>query len=284
MEGRSWLEEVLAMRTAHADSTVRGRALLLLGNLARRQGEYAFAVDAFQELLAIRQVAGDRRGAAQALGELANVHYLRADYAAAWVCLEASRTTADDSTVPLLADGWRFVGGQVALHEGRYDLAQLLLTEALEESDQQDESLYTGYCMMNLGVVAREQSRYPESGRLLDRSLDIAVRYGDRTLLAHSLEGLCGLAAALGQHERAVRLGGAAAVLREAAGAPLSPAWERTIERWLGVSRAALTDAAATAAWETGQDMPLEEVIAYARARDLATSNPVLNVPVRLSS
>jgi non-specific serine/threonine protein kinase len=38
------------------------------------------------------------------------------------------------------------------------------------------------------------------------------------------------------------------------------------LERWLEVSRAALSDAAVAAAWHTGHEMPLKQAIAHARA------------------
>src|SRR5262249_13893805 len=40
--------------------------------------------------------------------------------------------------------------------------------------------------------------------------LEVALDFGDRTLLAHHMEGFSGLASALGEHERAVHLAGAA--------------------------------------------------------------------------
>jgi hypothetical protein len=192
---------------------------------------------------------------------MANVHYLRGDSRAAWESLEASRGCADEVATPPLADSWRFVGGQVALHEGRYDLARSLLAQALNEPGQEDDSLYSGYCLMNLGVVAREQGEFAESGKLLRRSLQLATRYGDRTLSAHCLEWISGLASAHELHERALRLGGAAATVRELAGAPLSPARRQMAERWLKLSRSPLSEAAAAAAWDAGREMSAQQAI-----------------------
>ena len=76
---------------------------------------------------------------------------------------------------------------------------------------------------------------------------------------------MASLAAALGQHDRAVCLAGAGAALREATGGPLPPTWRRMLERWLTISRAALSDAAVGAAWNIGHAMPLEEAIRYSR-------------------
>ncbi len=266
-EGRAWLEEVLALPTAKAAPEVRVRALSMLGDVARRHGEYTLALDAFNALSATQEEIGDERGAAETLARLANLHYLRADYKAAWACLEASQIGARGHADPLLLEDWGFYGGQIALHEGRYDLARSLLREAEEVTTRQrGRVLRTAYISMNLGVVAREQGQHSEAQTCLDRGLHIAGEYGDRALLAHVLEGFSGLASALDQHERAICLGGAAAALRDAIGAPLSPAWRPLVERWLGVSRAALTSEAAATAWHAGQGMSLEQAIEFAQA------------------
>jgi DNA-binding CsgD family transcriptional regulator len=119
---------------------------------------------------------------------------------------------------------------------------------------------------VELGTLAREQGLYPEAWSLMERGIEFAEAFGDTTQIAHCLEGFACLATAQGQIERAFCLGGAAAALREATGAPLPPARRRVLERWLEVSRAALSDAAVAAAWHAGHEMPLKQAIAHTRA------------------
>jgi non-specific serine/threonine protein kinase len=244
----------------------------MLANLARRHGEYDFALAAFQELLAARRSAEDSHGAATTLLYIANVQYLRAAYAAGWACLDAARSTAGDQWDARLESEWRFVGGQLALHEGRHELARQLLTEELEAKGRHSGTLYSGYLFMNLGTVALEQGHCAEADDLLMQGLRLAERYGDKSLLAHSLECLSGLAGALGRHERALRLGSAAAALRESVGAPLSPAWQALVQRWLQASRTTVAAERARAACQTGQVMTLEEATAYAQVATEPTS------------
>jgi predicted ATPase/DNA-binding CsgD family transcriptional regulator len=270
-EGRAWVEEVLALPTVSDAPAFRVRALPMLAHLARRHGEHDFALAAFQELLAARRSAGDTHGAATTLLKMANVHYLRTAYAAGWACLEASRATAGDQWDARLESEWRFVGGQLALHEERHELARQLLTEELEAKGRHSDTLYSGYLFMNIGTVALEQGHCAEADELLRQGLRLAERYGDKSLLAHSLECLSGLASALGRRERALRLGSAAAALRESVGAPLSPAWQVLVQSWLEASRATLDAERARAAWQAGQAMTLEEAIAYAQ---VATEPP----------
>jgi hypothetical protein len=109
--------------------------------------------------------------------------------------------------------------------------------------------------------VDREDGRYEQASARLVDALQVALDLGDRNLLAHALEGLSGVASALGQHQLGVHLGGAAAALREANGAPLGPAWQQVADRWLAISRHALGDDAASAAWAAGHALPTEQTL-----------------------
>jgi len=149
----------------------------------------------------------------------------------------------------------------LALCEGRFELARTLASEASTLFDSENKPLPEAYAQMTLGNVDLEEGHLDEAmSRFLDR-LGLALEFGDRTLLAHLLEGFSGVASALGQHSRALRMGGAAAAVREAAGAPLSPAWQRIAERWLAISREALGDKSASADWGAGRSMPLERAL-----------------------
>jgi hypothetical protein len=78
------------------------------------------------------------------------------------------------------------------------------------------------------------------------------------------IEGLGSLEAADGSPERAVRLFGAAAALRETLGTPLSPARRPEQDRQLATLSRVLGDAAFTTAWAAGQAMPLDQAISLA--------------------
>lgn len=87
---------------------------------------------------------------------------------------------------------------------------------------------------------------------------------GAKSLLPPWLERLAALAGSQGQAERAARLWGAAAALREVLGAPLHPAERLELEETMGQVRAAIGDEAWRIAWEDGRAMSPEEAMAYA--------------------
>ena len=64
--------------------------------------------------------------------------------------------------------------------------------------------------------------------------------------------------------ERAARLFGVVAALRETSGEVLSPAERSVQERHVAIARAQMDETAWQAAWAEGRAMPLEQAIAYA--------------------
>jgi hypothetical protein len=75
---------------------------------------------------------------------------------------------------------------------------------------------------------------------------------------------MAGLSAAEGQAERALRLYGAASIVRDEIGAPLSPAELTKLERLLDLARQGLSDLEQALAFGEGLLLPLPEAIEYA--------------------
>jgi non-specific serine/threonine protein kinase len=271
-EGYEWLREILALPAAVGSPVIRRGGLPLFARLAVHHGEYALSLEAYAELLAGQRSAGDRYGAAKTLIQVANVHFLQEAYADAWECFEASKKEAGELFDSVLEGFWCHYGGMAALCEGSYELARTLATGAVMVFDSENILLMSCYAQMTLGNVDLEQGRYQDASPRFLRALTVALDYGNRTLLAHLLEGLSGLAGALGQHQRAVRLGGAVEALREADGAPLHPAFQRIAERRLAISREALGAEAASAAWAAGRSLPMEQVLEEAEDTTLESA------------
>jgi hypothetical protein len=96
---------------------------------------------------------------------------------------------------------------------------------------------------------------------------------GDRQGISHYLPALAGAAFGQGQLERAARLFGAGAVLRERLGADLPAIGRRSHDRGVAAVRAALGDADFEAAWAAGQALSLEQAIAEALQEPARISN-----------
>src|SRR2546421_9674157 len=94
-------------------------------------------------------------------------------------------------------------------------------------------------------------------------SIGIFGELGYRRGIARLLEEFACAAVVDGKQERALRLAGAAAALREALGARLPPDERPKLERLLAQARAAGGPAAAQPGWTEGAAMPLQRVIDY---------------------
>ena len=57
---------------------------------------------------------------------------------------------------------------------------------------ENDASLFGGYCLMNLGTVRARWASLAKPSNSFEDPLDNAETYGDRTLIAHVLDGNLG--------------------------------------------------------------------------------------------
>ena len=154
--------------------------------------------------------------------------------------------------------------GAVAHYQGDSVAARALHEESLALSRELGDTRGIAMSLVNLAEVVRDQGDYGAARTLRAESLALYRELGDWQGLAYGLQGLAGASATAAQAARMARLGGAAEVLREAIGAPLSPAERADYERQLAADRAHLDEAAWAAAWAEGRAMPLEQAIAFA--------------------
>jgi tetratricopeptide (TPR) repeat protein len=160
--------------------------------------------------------------------------------------------------------------GNVALRQGDAAAARALYEEALviERSLGSRRGIADSLCA--LGNVVFHQGD-PAAQAFYAEALAIWRDLGNKRCIAECLEGLAGAAGARGQGERAARLFGAAAALREQISAPVWPADRGDYERRVAAAQAALGGPGPgfAAAWTAGQALLLEEAVAEAFHEDL---------------
>ena len=118
--------------------------------------------------------------------------------------------------------------------------------------------------LVTLGYAAVDRTCYERAQTLLEEGLTLYTRNGAQTEIALCLEAFAALAGGTRQPERAVRLWGAAAALRETLGYPLAPTEQVHHDRRVAAVRAQLDEATWQQAWTEGRAMPLDQAIAYA--------------------
>jgi hypothetical protein len=87
---------------------------------------------------------------------------------------------------------------------------------------------------------------------------------GEKLEIHWALDTVAHLAMDEEETERAVRIAGTAARLRETSGTPSWPVVQRSRERWLAAANEALGEEAFQAAWREGHAMEPQQAITYA--------------------
>ena len=268
-EGKAQLEALLELRGARGRTKERAKGLFVLGELARRRGDYGggdhtVARRYQEESLGIYRELRDRERTAAALSELGRIGLELEDWETAHSFLEESLKLERDSddehglAVALESLGW------LAHFEGNDEAARPFIEEALVIFGRLGDSLYVGICLWLLGSIAVAQGDYAAARARLVEIAQKAPLMQYRWAVPCYLEGWSILAAAQGLAVRALRLAGAATALRETIGASVTPAWRSYMESRLQPAWRALGREESAAAFEGGRAMTLERALAYA--------------------
>jgi predicted ATPase len=214
-------EESLALWKELGDGLAVARGLSNLATVAKSQGNHGQASALYEECLAIFREVGDRTGIAWALNHQGDVLREQGDVATARSLYEQSLATFRE-----LNDRWGIAGS-----------------------------------LADLGNLTREQGDYAASDALYRESLALFQGLGHKRGIARVLESFAASAAARAQPERALRLAGVAAALRQTLGAPATAAEQAKLEQSLEPARRGLTTAASRTAWLEGWVMPVEMAV-----------------------
>jgi len=262
-EGRRWFEQVFALR-GDVPAPARARALRGFGLIAYAEGDLVGARTHTEQALAIARQLEDTRLVCAALNNLGIIEIDLADYAAARThCQEAlalARHEADPSLTPILLNNLGLIG----VLQADYTTAVPLLEESLAVSEANGMSWTMAWSIGNLGNAAFYQGNFVTAEARYRQSLRLAVEVGDKRIIAERLEELGWVASAHNRSEAAVRLFGAAEVLRETIGAPMPPANRSAYSRAVAAARERLGETGFAFMWAQGRAVPLEHVIAEA--------------------
>ena len=263
---RAFHEEALAIRRELNDTVGIGASLNSLGNVAHRHGDCTMARQLFEEALRIARTGGDRLSMAGPLNNLANVALDEGNLAAARAFHEESLSIKRELRNKIgVANSLNGLAGVVAA-EGDLLAARALYEESLKMRRDLGDRQGIAYSLNNLGYLVLQQGDFALTQALLDESVARNHEMGDGWGIAFALDGFAGLAAVLGQSDRAARLFGATDALLESLDAPL-PGFRRPAhDRYVTMTQNALGKRAFKAAWESGRGMLPEHAIEYALA------------------
>jgi predicted ATPase len=307
-EGRNSLLKLLQIPGAATQTKVRARALFAAGVLAGEQGDFAAAETMMAESLAIARHLGDQHGAAVSLnalavmardqGKVAEAHALFQESLVLWRelgDLTAIARALSNLAIVLKTQGeyeharslhqecmaifeglgdrvgaaWSLdYQGDVAREQGDSAAARGLYEQALKHFRELGDRWGVAGALADLGNLAREGGDCTDAQGLYRESLKIFQQLDHKRGVARLLECCACSAAVQLQAERALRLAGAAAALRQGIGAPLTPTEHAKLEAILDPARRALSNATSATAWLEGWDLPVEKAIEEVMACD----------------
>jgi predicted ATPase len=256
-----WLENARARFEILGDEAGVGQVLHYAGTVAVQQGDDAAARELYEQSLAIRRRLDDKPAIGGLLSNLGLAAYRHGELERTGALLEESlavrRQTNDRWAIAIALNNM----GCLALDQGRLDEARSRLEEAVALQREIGDRSMTGNALNNLANVARDQGEHEEAKALYEESLEIYRILGDKWALAYLFEDMGCLAAARGEARLALCLVGAASVLREEIGGPLTEAERAKLEAALTPAREALDSASQAKAWAEGRALSLDKAI-----------------------
>ncbi len=232
-----------------------------LGVMRREQMDLTGAQQLFESCLPIWRELGEQKGIARTLSNLASVAKLDGDY-------ERSRALYGESLAAFRAVGdregvaWSLnYQGDVARDQGDTAGARSLYERGLAIFYELEDRWGIAGTLADLGGLARQQRDYSTAHSLYRESIQLFCEMEHKRGIARLLECFATLAAIQASAEKALRLAGAAAALRQNIGAPLAPTDQLRIEEDLESARVALGSNASSMAWLAGWGLPLSAAV-----------------------
>jgi tetratricopeptide (TPR) repeat protein len=232
--------------------------------IARWQGQYDLAWRHFEEERAIRRELGDRYWIAESDDVRGVVAFWMGDGARGRALLESAlaefRRQGNRMAVGFVLHNLGFVAHGLGDHSASLACYEERLAIAREVGFR----MGIGEALGGLGDLELDRGDLDAARARLTEGLRIHRDLGNRREIAHVLECVAGLAALRDQPERAVRLGAAAAALREAIAEPVPPDQAIRMERRLGGVRRIVGEDTFARAGAEGRAMMPEQAIADA--------------------
>jgi predicted ATPase/class 3 adenylate cyclase len=265
IEGYDWVTAMLAIPAASARTIARARALYSASFLVAMRGDFAAQRSLAEESAMIFWEAGSLHEAGRSLAAQAVAELRLGNSVAARALLERSVAVAREH-----GDQWglAFALGQlgaVAYRDSDFAAAREFRAEGALVARSIRDRHTLGLALAGLGQVARAQGNDGESVKLFNEALLVSSEIGDQWIMPRALGGLAGAAVLAADYDRAARLFGIAGAMRAESGiGETAGAFRIAYERDESDARSALGDEAFLAARAEGQQMTLEQAVAYA--------------------
>ena len=264
-EGRDRLERLLAMPSPTRDH-VRARALGALGGIAYWQNDNPVTRASYEQAVDIARAAGDPRLLATALSNLSFIPFMEHDAERAESILREGLAAAEQAGDRLLvADIWTGMAF-LEFSRGRQADGIALRRRAIELYREEGDGWKVAENLIGLAMMSRSAGDVDAARAHLREGLGMLSQAKDTISMSGALNALALVAIDDGLPERAARLVGAAARIRDDVGGGIPP---ELFDRWgdpAADARRALGDDAYEAARAAGYAMDLDSAVALRQA------------------
>ncbi|HSL47057.1 MAG TPA: tetratricopeptide repeat protein [Anaerolineales bacterium] len=238
--------------------------LLNLGSTAEAQENYEQAQKFYEESLLLAKEIGDKEGFGVALigiGRLAEK--LGEDERAMELYQEALQI--EKAVKSKITISWilRYLG-LMYIRLGKYEEAEALLEEDIEICRKMGTQAYLAYSLQALGMIACYQENYRRARSLFAESLQLLLPLGSKVDIAECIISIGRFLGAQGSWERFARLLSAAEGAVPDIKKKTFPLFNRETEKHVTDARAVLGEETYASAYEAGQQMNLDEAVAWA--------------------
>jgi non-specific serine/threonine protein kinase len=263
-EGQAWLERGLASGQ-EVPAVVRAKALAIAGEIANFQNDYPQALAWLEEALKLYQTLDDPFGLARARYFLGDHRQNRGEVETAIPPLEEALAGFRALDAIAWAGVTLFYLAVSASLLQDYARSHALAEEALRLCRQAGFASGMAMTFGRLGSQAFTEGDFAAAERHFREALALRLELDDRYGMANQLTELAYVAAAAGEEERAARLDGAAAALRQVTGAQIVSVKRAAYDQFVATLRDSLGPDRFDAIWSVDQGRAPEQVVAAAR-------------------
>jgi DNA-binding CsgD family transcriptional regulator/tetratricopeptide (TPR) repeat protein len=263
---RTQLELSVALCEEIRHHITRWLAICWLGEVDAFTGNHASARDRYEQILHQGAASEGELARHSAIPDLGALMLALGDVAGARRVIEPAVPDFEDE-VALTRVPFLLVRGEMLLASGDDVGARSEFDKAKQAAAQLGNEPFTAQTDACLGRLARRQGDVGEAEDLYHRSLALSHRHRLVPGIVESIEALAGIATDQESATEAVRLFAAAAAMRSSIGMARRPADQTGYEDDLYRAKQLDPDGFALA-WDEGQGLTADEVVAYAsRAR-----------------
>jgi tetratricopeptide (TPR) repeat protein len=262
-QARHFFERHLALTTEQGEPAAIGIANSNVGIIKMRLGNVADAIPLLEAAVHAMRDVKNPQALAMALANVGNAERVRRNFDAA-----RARYAEAKEIFERIGDrvnvGWSMSHlGDLARDEGKVDEARASYRESVDIFGSLRHKRGLTSVLTDLGELLATQGMTLDARGCLEEALVQVADVGDQRAMLRVFEVFAMIASAQQEDDRAVRIAGAVAGLRDHLGAPLSAADRQRLQDRIASSLVRMEAASRDRAWRDGVAMSIEEVITY---------------------